>query len=701
MSTAPAAKVPLPPGEEFGSDKSTSGKITILTMHGVVAHGFDGKKLAGGVNNKKLIINMRQVRRFASWGMAEWMDFLRANEQRDVYLVECSTYATSQLNLITGLLGHAKLISFYASYRCTSCNRELEMRFVVPNERDNIRHLPETGQQCPACDGTAGLEEYPAAFFEQIADRPAAEIDEEVLGYLNNELKYGILPDRTRFRAFRKTKDGATYMRISGSLTGLPAEPLINASQGVTVVDLENAIADEADLTEWRRYVTGVMQQVPSLHLLNCPPRFLEQAVQISDLHHRMKVRTFASLYECPRCNIVTPHYIDVADNLEQLATGVVPLRSCAGCKSMLLPALSPAQIALVRALPARDRDRTLDKFIEKSRAEPTDRLENALLLSPKDSKPKGSRTPLIATALASVTLVGIGVIGYMVWSDRKERAKVAENPQVAVTPPVTPPKPAFERPDWVLSDIPSSGYCHDMINRLMCVGVSSYRGTRDEAAADANDAALDELVNSVGLKISDQFFRENIMSAFTDARNKALTTLQAVDLDRKSDAWKKADTEVTAARKRVVDILQASGGPAVPAQRSDWYWEEYAADKGGTEFLVFVRYDVTMDAVKNLAEKYSLTTKVANATMMTAFPALAWQFPEFKGGALVIAPSRAFETAGLGKFDVIMSANDQRVADVLAFNRRLDEWQPAKGPLSLIVMSPEKPAHDVVLKKK
>lgn len=701
MSTPAAAKPTSPEGaNQFRADRKTNGKITLIEMRGVVAHDFDAKKLAAGINTKKVVIDMREVRRFASWGMAEWMDFLRANEQRDVYIVECSTYATSQLNLITGLLGHAKFISFFASYRCGTCNRELEMRFVIPNEGDDIRVLPQSDQVCPHCQGTARLEEYPAAFFDTIAERPPAEIDEEVLTYFNNELKYDIKPDRSRFRAFRRTKDGTTYLRVSGSLTGLPAETLINASQGLTVVDLEGAIADGADFSGWRRYVEGVGEKVPQLHLLNCPPRFLEQAVQISDLHHKMKIRTFATLYECARCNIVTPHYIDVADNLEQLATGVVPLRQCASCHQMLMPALaSPAQLTLIRALPARDRDRNLDKFIEKARSEPNDRLQNALLLSPKDNKPKGSRAPMIAMALGSATLVGIAVIGYMVYADRKEHDKIVT--QTTVVAPTPPPPPENKRPEWVVSDVPSSGFCQDMINRLMCVGVSAYRPTLDEATVDANDAVLDEIVNTIGLKITDDFFRDNIMTSFTAARNKGLTTLQAIDVDRKSDAFKKADTEVTAARRRVVDILQASGGPSVPSQRADLHWEKYNADGGGFEYLVFVRYDVTMDAVKNLVEKYSTTTKVAGSSLMTAFPSLAWQFPEFKGGALVVTPSPALKSLGIEKFDVISGTNDQRVGDVPTFSRRLDEWQPAKGPLNLAVTAPEKPSFTAALKRK
>ena len=171
-----------------------------------------------------------------------------------------------------------------------------------------------------------------------------------------------------------------------------------------------------------------------------------------------------------------------------------------------------------------------------------------------------------------------------------------------------------------------------------MCVGVSSYRPTRDDGIAEATDAALEELVSAVGLKISDPFFRENVMPVYSDVRAKALSALQTADLEPTSEgsaatAHAAADDLVRKARKHVVEVLQLSGGAAVPAQRSDWYWEEYARENGkGNEVLVFVRYDVSLDAVRALVDKYSAVTPVMGSSAMTAFPALAWHYPELHG---------------------------------------------------------------------
>ena len=700
MTTAPTAAKALLSArapDKFALEKSTLGGLSLLTLHGTLDHAFEGRKVAEAVSAKKVVVNLRDVRRFASWGMSEWMDFLRINASRDLYLVECSTYAVSQINLVTGLLGQAKLVSFYASYRCGSCSEEHETLFLIPRDRDAIRDLPNSHQECRTCGGRARLEEYPAAFFETISERPLFDIDDEVLGFFRSHLRYDLAPDLTRFRAYRKVHKGYTYLRLSGSVATLPSTVLAAASEGTTVVDLEGLLFEPSQLAEWRSYVRAALAKLPALQLLHCPPGFLESGVAIDDLRGKLKVRTFALPYDCLRCETTMAHMIDVAENLEQLVGGTPPAVRCPTCGGIsLVAAMSPEQVKLMRHLPARDRDAALDKFLVSARAEPLQKLENCLVARPQKlpKAPAGARRALyVALVLAILMIGGLAVVALGLW---KQPAPAA--PQVAVVAP-KPQAPTFERPGWIMSDVPSSAYCHDMINRLMCVGVSSFRPTRDEAVAEANDAALEELVSAVGLKINEAFFRENVIAGYSAVRAKALAALQTAELDQASPAYAAADDAVAKVRKRVVEILHASGGPAVPAQRSDWYWEEYAAKKGGTETLVFVRYDVTFDAVKALVEKYSAEAQVLGSTAMTAFPALAWQYADFTGGALVTKVGGGLADAGVAAPSVVMAIGDQRVADVASLARRVEEGKQAAGELKLTVKSGEAPARVVEVK--
>src|SRR5688500_2966081 len=197
---------PAAPRDKFFTEKNVHGSITYVTIGGTMNVDFIGKKFAKLIKTPKVVINMREVRRFASWGMTEWMDFMRMSADRDMYIVECSAYALSQLNLITGLLGHAKLVSYYTSFRCGKCGEESESQFIIPRDRDTIRDLPTTYQECRTCGGRARLEEYPAAFFETIAGRPPFDIDDEVLAFLRSHLNYDLAPDLNRFRAYRAVK---------------------------------------------------------------------------------------------------------------------------------------------------------------------------------------------------------------------------------------------------------------------------------------------------------------------------------------------------------------------------------------------------------------------------------------------------------------------------------------------------------------
>jgi len=701
--TASTASRALPPArtqDKFAFEKTTFGGITFLTLQGTLDQAFEGRKIAESVHTKRLVVSMRNVRRFASWGMSEWMDFLRINAARELYLVECSTYAMSQINLVTGLLGHAKLVSFYASYRCGSCSEEHETLFLIPRDRATIRDLPGSHHECPTCGGRARLEEYPAAFFETIADRAPFDIDDEVLTFFRLQLHYGLAPDLTRFRAHRRVHKGYTYLRLSGNLVTLPSDLLAAASEGTTVADLEGIVFDpaHAHVAEWRAYVRTALPKLKSLQLLHCPLGFLEHAVSPEELRDKLKIRTFALPYDCLRCETTTAHMVDVAENLEQLVGGAAPTARCSACGSSLMAMPSADQIAFMRCLPARDRDASLDKFLATARGEPLAKLENCLVALPqKLPRPSvGTRRIMYAAlGLGVLILGGLAVVALGLWKQRGEPTLVVSNQGAVVAP--RPPPPTFERPAWIISDIPSSAYCHDMINRLMCIGVSSYRPTRDEAVAEASNAALEELVSAVGLKISDPFFRETVVAGYAGARAKAMSALQAAELDQASAAYAAADDVVTKARRRVVEVLHASGGAAVPTQRSDWYWEEYAAKKGGTEVLVFVRYDVTLDAVKALVEKYSAATPVIGSTAMTAFPALAWQYADFTGGAMLTKVGHPLADAGIAPQSVIMAVGEQRVGDAINFTRRIEEWkQQTAGDLALTVKAGDAPAHVV-----
>jgi hypothetical protein len=683
MSTAEAAVRQ----DKYHAEKVTFGRITNLTMHGTVGEMFEGRKVAASLRTKKIVINMHDVRRFASWGMSEWMDFLRVTSASDIYLVECSTYAASQLTIVTGLLGHAKLVSFYASYRCRNCNDEIESLFVIPRDRAAIRGIENSSQTCPACGGPARLEDYPAAFFETVAGRPPFDIDDEALAFMRTHLKYDLSPDLTRFRAFRRVNREYTYLRLSGNVATLPVEHVARAAQGTALVDLERIVVDPGQVDHWRKFIPAALPNVKSLQLLQCPPGFLEAAMVPEDFSDRLKVRTFGAAFTCSACGAPSSELIDVATHLEELVEGRVPPGRCPRCRAATLPIVSPELTAILRALPARDRDGALDNFLLKCRSESSDALENCLVTQQPAAPAAPRRRLYVALSLAVLAVGAVALLLTKPWQKDESPGSGSTTTATGATPQ-PPLGPTFKRPEWIVSDIPQTAYCHDLINRLMCIGVSSYTSNKEEGAVEASDAALEELVSAVGLKISEPYFKDTLIARYSDLRTKALSALQAAELQRSNDpvalaAYTSANDTVRNARKRIVGALRASAGAAVPAQRTDWYWEEYAKDTGGTEILVFVRFDVPLDAVRLLVEKYSATATVLGSTAMTAFPELAWGDPKFTGGALISRVGPPLAAAGVAASQIVVGVGDQRVADVTGFAKRVDD---TSGPIKLLL---------------
>ena len=327
---------------KFSVERVAAGNVTMLTLQGTLDHGFEGRAIADSVTTKKLVLGMRDVRRFASWGMSEWMDFLRINSDRDLYLVECSTYAATQINLVTGLLGHSKLVSFYAPYRCGSCGEEFETLIVVPRDRASIRELPTGTQPCATCGGNARIEEQSAQVLAAVLERPQFDIDDDVVAFLRTNLGYDLPVDLTRFRAQRRVRAPYTYLRLSGNLATLPVEKLAKAVQGTTLVDLAGVMVEPAQLGGWHSFVEAAKTQGTSLQLLSCPVGFLETALTAEELRDRVKIRTFTLSYECPRCQTASPHAIDVAEHLEYLAQGSAPTMVCPSCQAALAANLTP-----------------------------------------------------------------------------------------------------------------------------------------------------------------------------------------------------------------------------------------------------------------------------------------------------------------------------------------------------------------------
>jgi hypothetical protein len=204
-----------------------------------------------------------------------------------------------------------------------------------------------------------------------------------------------------------------------------------------------------------------------------------------------------------------------------------------------------------------------------------------------------------------------------------------------------------------------------------VCVGVSSYADTKEDATAEATEAALEAFTNALDQRIgNDPFFAQQVRKIYSDNRQRLLADLETAKNDPDGAAWDTAKKKVRDARHNVSNALRKTGGTFVPPT-SDQYWEEYQPLVGtGSRFLVVVRYTFPTNATKQLTALYSTPVEAEGAKVVTAFPAVAWRFPDVVDGAIVVATNseQTFGRMGLAPQYVILSVNGRKVGDAGAF---------------------------------
>ncbi len=152
--------------------------VTSVEFSGDIDENSDfselGRKLKGQVT-----FELAGVRRINSFGVREWIDFVRdLPAVSELTLVGCSPAIVVQMNMISNFRGAARVRSIYAPYLCDTCGEEhdelIELDTVgVPAK--GIRRSPNapsvcTPRVCPSCGGTTTLDEQPERYLAFLTD---------------------------------------------------------------------------------------------------------------------------------------------------------------------------------------------------------------------------------------------------------------------------------------------------------------------------------------------------------------------------------------------------------------------------------------------------------------------------------------------------------------------------------------------------
>jgi anti-anti-sigma regulatory factor len=692
------------PGENQGQetqklaiDKFADGQIMCLKFGGTVDEDFDGKKLAGTVKARTLVLDLADISKISSFGIREWVDFINTVQKNteEIILLECAPKVVDQLNMVANFAGTGKVFSFYAPYRCDYCDSDSRVLMQVDRDWDVIKSMKPAERPCGSCGEPEYFDEDPTSYFSYIAGQDKFEIEAEVAAFLSSKLNYVVSDAARRLRIDKYIEDRNTYVKLAGDLDGsFPREKLAEGLEGTVILDVTGAGKIEpAGAAEWRGFLQMITPTADAVYLLGAPPGFLEKLTKPEDLGAKAQVVTFAMPYSCEKCATTATHMIDVEQHYDVLKFATPPEMKCGDCKSPTVCAATEGLLSHLPTLPKPAIEQSTRKFIKTAQERKPEKKATTVAEAASQRPRSGAGTAMGAAALAAVLAIA-GFWGYQEFQERKLAKAAKQRDSVGSMIEAS----GEERPQWISSDTRFSAYCGEDADGVACIGVSSYVDNLEDARVEAQEAALEGVANAVGLKIEDADWARNVRAIYGDTRQAKLNTFDKARTDTDSNKYNEAKRDVREGRRAVAASLRATGGAAVPTQPSAEYWEHYQSGTGeGSSFLMFVQFRVSPDNVERLVDHYGKAEEVLGASAVTVFPGIAWRYRDVISGAVISKIAAGDLTNfGLAERYIVTSIQDRQIKDAKAFaNIANEEWERKKnegGALKLIVKTGDTP---------
>ena len=659
-------------------EKFADGGIACLRFAGTIDEGFDGKQLGATVGGDTLVLDLGGVKKISSFGIREWVDFVTTAgaNVRAMVLVECAPKVVDQLNMVANFAGAGRVFSFYAPFRCDYCDSEHRVLLQLDRDLETIKSTKLAERPCPSCKEAMYFDEDGATYFSYVLGQERFELEPAVAGFLARKLSYAVNDLDRKLRVDKVIEGRTTYLRLAGDLDkSFPRDKLAEGLEGTVIVDLASiGRIEPAGAAEWRGFVRVASPLVESLYLAAVPPAFLEKLGGVDDLGPMAQVVTRTLPYACRACGTTTQPLIDVAEHHEVLKFATAPELRCATCKGAMQCAASEALMTVLPGLPKPIASGELVKSIgvlreravapQREKKTPTKGMGAApptMAPPPRTS----ALVPVLATALGVVVLAA-GYLAYQRMS--KEDAPATAEGIGAVTAASAPARPA-----WITTDAPGNSVCSDRADGgVTCLGVSSVLAMRDDAQDEASDAAFDAAANAIAVRIEEVAWKRAVPPIYQAARE---AKLAAFDRDPQSTTARRGVRE---ARAAVARMLRATSGGAVPATPTDRYWEEHTG-RDGRRYVAFAQVSLGATELASLVGGYGTPATALGATVVPAFPLVAWRHGKLEQGAIVSSLEPGpLQAAGLAEQSIVLAVAGRDVSDAAAFARLATEEHAA-----------------------
>jgi anti-anti-sigma regulatory factor len=642
-------------------EKFADGGVACIKFVGTIDESFEGKKLGMTASADTLVLDLGGVRKISSFGIREWVDFVTAAAQkaRQLILIECTPKVIDQLNMVANFAGGGRVFSFYAPFRCDYCDSEQRALLQIDRDFEAIKSLRLAERPCSSCNESMYFDEDGATFFSYLIAQDRFQLDPDVEAFLAAKLNYAVSDLNRKLRVDKVIEGRMTYLRLNGDLDdSFPRDKLAEGLEGTVIVDL-GAIGkiEPVGAMQWRGFVQLVAPVAERVYLASAPPSFIEKLCTRDDLNPKVQLLTVLMPYTCSGCGTTSAHNIDVGAHYDVLKFATAPELRCATCKQAMQCNAGETVMTLLPTMPRPTAGPDLVKSVGVLRERALINAGVRRAARPAGTAPPApiaSRNQLLVPILAALLVIVVGAGGVVAYQRFMAKPPAGLGALSHAS--------AAARPAWIASDVPAAATCSEQGGALSCVGVSSVSARQDDAEDEAADAAFDAAANALAVRLAAPKWKLAVPPIYGAARD---AKLAAFDRDPASTA---ARRDVREARRAVAQALRATGGSAVPAAPTGRYWEEYqGAD--GKRYLAFAQVTLGATEIGKLLDGYAQSATALGATVVGAFPLLAWRYPKVERGAVILELGAGpLQDLGLAEQYVVLAVDGRDVGDAAGF---------------------------------
>lgn len=337
-----------------------------MLMEGMLDHTLDANRL-GGTGGGVLLIDLEGVKRVSSNGVREWIRALKATPRTYLGFVRARPAVVSQFNMVNKFAAGGELLSFYAPYVCSGCQKEFELLIDVKAAHAQLAAFEAPPAKCPACGAAGTFDDLPASYFSYVAGSavPAPPpIVDQLLGAGSNAA-------RSSLKVEKEIQGTTTALRLSGCLdANSHLKRVSDGLEGVVLVLLEGI----SDFTPegLDRLQPVLMTEGVSFLLARVP---VPLAIAFAAVPARLgngKVVSFQQRLECPRCRAGTYLEFDAAT----VASSGVSRESvvCDECGTMIPATL---EVKALATLPLAELPDEMNNYLTRRREAPAQSRES------------------------------------------------------------------------------------------------------------------------------------------------------------------------------------------------------------------------------------------------------------------------------------------------------------------------------------